>query len=68
MKKPDIAGHLVESTGDGRWSINTSDSDDAVRALVRQKVQFSNLEIHPCSLEEAVDTLFEDQSNIQTGA
>ena len=67
-EKPDIAGHLVKSTGDGRWSIYTSDSDEAVRALVRQIVQFNNLEIHPCSLKEAVDTLFEEQSNIQTGA
>ncbi len=67
-QKPDIAGHMVENSGDGHWIINTSDSDDAVRALVRQKVQFSNLEIHPCTLEEAVDTLFEDQSEIQKGA
>ena len=67
VDKPEINGHLIESAGDGRWLINTGDSDDVVRALVSQKVEFTGLEIQPCSLEEAVDTLFEDQSSIKTG-
>lgn len=66
-EKPDIDGHLVESASDGHWIINTSDSDNAVRTLVRKNVPFTNLEIHPCSLEEAVDMIFEDQPTTKFG-
>jgi len=67
-QKPEIKGHLVEDAGDGRWQINSSDSDVVVRNIIQRKIEFSALEILPCTLEEAVDTLFEDQTSNTTGA
>ena len=67
-KKPDIAEHLVENAGNCRWQVNTNNSDDVVRTMVHQNVEFTNLEILPCTLEEAVDALFKNQTSIKTGA
>lgn len=58
---PPVSGVArVQSHGQDRWTLFTTDSDALVRELVRLEVGFLDLEVAPASLEEAFLALTAD--------
>jgi ABC-2 type transport system ATP-binding protein len=54
---PPLSGVVSQQRDSGRVELMTADSDSLVRQLVSSGAPFSELEIHPASLEEAFLTL-----------
>lgn len=55
---------ILQSESDGeRHTLYTRDPDALIRRLVREDIEFHDLEVRPASLEEAVMTVFEGKAS-----
>ncbi len=60
---PTIEGLDCKGEAEDRFLITSADSDAVIRALVRNNVDFFDLEVRSCTLEEAIDALTEQTSS-----
>ena len=54
--QPNLSSAKIESVDGNRYAYLSSDADATVRELVTSKIEFSNLEVLPASLEAAIET------------
>jgi ABC-2 type transport system ATP-binding protein len=59
---PNLPDITCMAEGDGSYTITSTDSDAAIRALVHNNVSFRELAVRTCTLEEAIDTLSESSA------
>lgn len=59
---PDLADARLSASEGRRHTFLSTNADESVRALVRAGVEFSNLEVQPASLENAVTELLSQQN------